>query len=319
MNKLDDKVPVCELCPFPGGAFMQADTSKWVHTLCSNWIPEVSTKKGRMQTLVHLDKKRYKLKCALCQGKKGACIQCSYGRCAVAAHPWCVLNKPQGFEKRIYKDDDVGSVFEIFCKNHASAVSDPIKPRPKSKNQPIAAPEEEEYVEPSKASGRGRKSEGGGRNSLARDDVIIARRLSMSHALVTSAAAKSDTTLSKPKPLSKLYDYDDDDDDADVGTQSKPIAGKGKGKGKSLASRNASSGSGISLSPRGGDPSRAFPLLTMSEWPGQAEGEVMDLDHFWNVVSTMYPEDQPPEVNHALTSVSSPQYLPVGNLSLSRR
>jgi hypothetical protein len=42
-------------------------------------------------------------------------------------------------------------------------------------------------------------------------------------------------------------------------------------------------------------------MLTMSEWPGQAEGEAMDLEHFWNIVSMQYPEDHPPEVGSWLT------------------
>lgn len=36
-----------------------------------------------------------------------------------------------------------------------------------------------------------------------------------------------------------------------------------------------------------------YPLLSLIEWPGQSEGEAMDLDHFWNVMSMSYPEDHP--------------------------
>jgi hypothetical protein len=36
-------------------------------------------------------------------------------------------------------------------------------------------------------------------------------------------------------------------------------------------------------------------VYTMSEWPGQNEGEAMDLEHFWNYVSMMFPEDHSPE------------------------
>jgi hypothetical protein len=34
----------------------------------------------------------------------------------------------------------------------------------------------------------------------------------------------------------------------------------------------------------------------LSEWPGQSEGEPIDLPHFWNVVSMMYPEKHSQEV-----------------------
>lgn len=32
-------------------------------------------------------------------------------------------------------------------------------------------------------------------------------------------------------------------------------------------------------------------VFTLSEWPGMAEGEAMDLEHFWNFVSMIFPED----------------------------
>jgi hypothetical protein len=39
-----------------------------------------------------------------------------------------------------------------------------------------------------------------------------------------------------------------------------------------------------------------FHVHTFSEWPGQAEGEPMDLPHIWNVISMMFPEDYSKEV-----------------------
>ena len=43
------------------------------------------------------------------------------------------------------------------------------------------------------------------------------------------------------------------------------------------------------------DPIKKFPLPTMTEWPGQTEGNPMDLEHFWKVISQYYPEDFPPD------------------------
>lgn len=40
-----------------------------------------------------------------------------------------------------------------------------------------------------------------------------------------------------------------------------------------------------------------FNVHTFSEWPGQAEGEPMDLPHIWNVISMMFPEDYSKEVS----------------------
>lgn len=39
-----------------------------------------------------------------------------------------------------------------------------------------------------------------------------------------------------------------------------------------------------------------FMVWILSEWPGQSEGEPIDLPHFWNVVSMMYPEQHSQEV-----------------------
>lgn len=44
------------------------------------------------------------------------------------------------------------------------------------------------------------------------------------------------------------------------------------------------------------DQQGGFIVHNFSEWPGQAEGEPMDLPHIWNVVSMMYPEDHSKEV-----------------------
>ena len=125
---------------------------RFAHSLCAVWIPEIfdvnpaldnnkdsskSKNKGdepqsAYLSLVNLDKKRFKLKCNLCSSK-GACIQCSYRRCTSAAHPWCVQKQPKGFTHRIIKGEDEALVWEIFCKAHAKAVTEPVKPKIKSK------------------------------------------------------------------------------------------------------------------------------------------------------------------------------------------
>ena len=137
----DNATPLCELCSNVGGALKKSDQGKWVHTLCCNWIPEVYVRdlgQGEFKvTLNQLDKKRYRLKCQLCTSK-GACIQCAYGRCASAAHPWCVHHCNKGWTKRVVKLPDGEPIWEMFCKQHASCVSEPVKPRPKPKPQPVA-------------------------------------------------------------------------------------------------------------------------------------------------------------------------------------
>ena len=79
--------------------------------------------------IVGLDKRRFGLKCTVCK-LKGACVQCSYGRCSTGAHPRCALANPaSGYTHRIIKNSDGGSDWEIFCKQHADAVKEAAKPK----------------------------------------------------------------------------------------------------------------------------------------------------------------------------------------------
>jgi NuA3 HAT complex component NTO1 len=94
INNQDPLTTICQLCSNTGGAYKPTDIKgQWVHSLCSLWIPEVyyqETKYGGALTLSLLSSTgqgRFRLKCGLCT-KKGASIQCSYGRCTAAAHPW---------------------------------------------------------------------------------------------------------------------------------------------------------------------------------------------------------------------------------------
>ncbi|KAJ1418821.1 PHD-zinc-finger like domain-containing protein, partial [Ochromonadaceae sp. CCMP2298] len=90
----DPATTVCELCAFSGGAYFRTKQGNWVHSLCVQWVPEVfvmdNGKKNPTVNTDYLDKKRLNLRCGLCK-TKGACIQCSYGRCTSAVHPWCVI------------------------------------------------------------------------------------------------------------------------------------------------------------------------------------------------------------------------------------
>ena len=84
----DPAKTTCELCSHVGGAYKVTDKGKWIHALCATWVPEVFVadvpQHPQPYTLQNLDKKRYKLKCALCNTTKGAAVQCSYGKCVTA-------------------------------------------------------------------------------------------------------------------------------------------------------------------------------------------------------------------------------------------
>jgi hypothetical protein len=73
------------------------------------------------------------------------------------------------------------------------------------------------------------------------------------------------------------------DGDDDNEATSSVAASTANGNGRAGAPARASQGAG------------GFPVLTMLEWPGQAEGESMDLEHFWNVIAMQFPEDHTAE------------------------
>jgi hypothetical protein len=415
---LDPSTMQCELCPFTGGAYKPTfKTGKWAHSLCSQWIPEtfitMDTKRpGNTEFpclhLLNMDKKRFKLKCALCHSSKGACVQCCYGRCTTSVHPWCVLKSPQGFTKRVVVNPEGETVWEIFCKVHADAVSEPIKPKPKSKMSvplPIedapssngfgtaySGKKESKYRDSYSGSG-GNANTGASSNSLASaayiygnssssNYIFSSKQLTMSHAknfsassllelkipnISTCSGAGAGATAPGSTEESQGYEYatyqesgetndyfneehenDDDDesdeeddsgddedgdsdDDADSDGNSfggkklrkkkqqkqQKSSGSKRGRkptnpsnnplskptssssGSSAAGTSSEAGALLSGSRTQSQPQTkqtTFPILNMLEWPGLSEGEAMDLDHFWNLVSGSYPEDHSPQV-----------------------
>lgn len=207
-----------------------------------------------------LDKSRLRLKCSHCHSTGGASVQCSYGRCVVAVHPWCCLNDPRGFTKRIVKTPDGDTLWEIFCKTHASAISDPVKPHTKKAQRPLQQlrhnNENSSEIEKIETSFSTEKLT----RDRSKDGVPKVMTLSMNHAITLQQ--KNSVGFSLPN---------------------------------STSSQSPSRANGLSIN-------RTFPIRTMSEWPGQSEGEGMDLDHFWNVISMYHPEDHPVEWLHFMKS-----------------
>ena len=123
----------CLLCGFEGGAFRRAtDGGKfigWVHALCAFWIPEVSISEDTgdisLTTLYSkAGRPRRSLTCSICNADKQACIQCSYGKCRAAFHPWCLLHRGKAIGARahirIHGKKETWSSYEAYCPKHAS-------------------------------------------------------------------------------------------------------------------------------------------------------------------------------------------------------
>ncbi|OMJ73733.1 hypothetical protein SteCoe_27526 [Stentor coeruleus] len=84
----DNKSGQCELCPITGGALKKIKGNIWAHVTCSRSLQENPGSDTELD-VKKIDKEKFKLKCFECGLKVGACIQCSYGRCATSFHVEC--------------------------------------------------------------------------------------------------------------------------------------------------------------------------------------------------------------------------------------
>lgn len=130
-KNLNPELVTCAICSHNGNALkITENPEKWVHPLCGNWIPDVFVDTNGVYNLSKIATVRYKIGCKICH-RKGAIIQCSYGRCAISAHPWCAVKEDHGFTHRLVKNPENprSLLWEIFCKTHANSVSEPVKPK----------------------------------------------------------------------------------------------------------------------------------------------------------------------------------------------
>lgn len=251
------------LCSNTGGAYKPTNVpGVWAHGLCATWIPEVfaTDHTGRVLNLDYLDAKRDRLKCSLCSSK-GTCVQCSFGRCTSAVHPWCCLTNPRGFTHRIVKNEKDDTVWEIFCKAHSHAVYEPIKPKAKAKSQTILIKSNHDGDSEGRA---GYSSE----SKFAQDTSAVRNRKSAN---------------------SRIIDSSSEDEGLGGGITKR----MGKGKVPTSSSNVEHSPAKFSQNSQG----KVSQFLSLSEWPGQAEGDGLDLDHFWNFASTAFPEDHSSDVS----------------------
>lgn len=118
----DDKPGQCELCPITGGALKKIKGNIWAHVTCSRSLQEDTTSDSELD-VKKIDKEKFKLKCFECGLKTGACVQCSYGRCATSFHVECrkdLLDK--------YTDGRGIKFCNVLCPGHkASKLSRIIK------------------------------------------------------------------------------------------------------------------------------------------------------------------------------------------------
>jgi hypothetical protein len=248
-----------------------------------------------------LDKRRFGLKCTCCKSK-GACVQCAYGRCSTAAHPWCALsNSSSEYTHRIIKNSTGGSDWEIFCQQHAGAVKEAAKPK---KNWGGG------YPSARKAGGKKRGGDSEDESDEYDDDGNDDRANSKQKkkgSTKKKAIGKSKGDESDPEfDPSDVHVYDDDFD----------LAASSRGRGRPRGSTKERgdytnladavfdqeywckmyADTQLALEEKDSKESdmrqKIFKVLTLSEWPGQNEGEAMDLSHYWRFIAMAFPEDQ---------------------------
>lgn len=198
---------------------------------------------------------------------------------------------PHGFTHRIVKDSQDQTLWEIFCRQHAFAVSEPVRPKPKCKNQPlpismeyseaITNQNEEDFDDSSDDSIKLRKSKSKSSPKKARKG----RR--------SSSGGSSGRPRGRPRQ-NVCYDESDDDDFGDNDGDDELSDDSDYGMDRKNKQK------GPREKPKTNDVNSRFKIYTMTEWPGQSEGEYLDLDHFWNIISMYYPEDHTNDVSHFL-------------------
>lgn len=127
----------CLFCPNEGGAFKQTNTNQWAHLLCAIWIPEVGVSNAiymePIDMIENVPKSRWKLTCAICKKRQGACIQCDNKHCFSAFHVTCA--KAAGLCMRMHSTQSEGVVLKAYCDKHtpkdhvAKQKVESIKPR----------------------------------------------------------------------------------------------------------------------------------------------------------------------------------------------
>lgn len=205
------------------------------------------TGKPSLLNLERLDQKRYKLKCALCT-KKGACVQCAYGRCTQGMHPWCAL-RSSVCTRRIIKGDEGILLWEIFCKTHAKSVGEAPKHRSKAKASKVHEDNDghDEMAYWSHEQAENEEKEPPKENSWKTSNWSSS---SVTDGDLVSKTASQLVTELMNQELSKNVVHLPDDQHTNQA------------------------------------------VVSLLEWPGMSEGEAMDLDHFWNYVSSYFVEDQ---------------------------
>ncbi|XP_070547071.1 PHD finger protein 14-like isoform X2 [Ptychodera flava] len=115
---------MCEMCPNNGGIFKETDTGRWVHVVCSLYIPGVTFGDVDKLSPVVLSEVQYSKwgarECCYCEderfAKTGIVIGCDAGMCRNYFHVTCAQRV--GLLSEASPDEDIADPFYAYCKLH---------------------------------------------------------------------------------------------------------------------------------------------------------------------------------------------------------
>lgn len=83
----------CYLCGNKDGLLKRSVCGKLCHTICVIFCYELTVQSGSADNLHCINRDRDDLLCLVCENKGGACVQCSFGNCLAAFHPYCAYKQ----------------------------------------------------------------------------------------------------------------------------------------------------------------------------------------------------------------------------------
>ncbi|ORZ14224.1 JmjC domain, hydroxylase-domain-containing protein [Absidia repens] len=113
----------CVLCTSLYPTDVETLEGRMVHRLCAESIPETyldqmeETGKWIVHGVKQIPAARWKLDCLYCHGKKGACIQCCFGKCCRSFHASCAKEAGATMERNM-DDDQSTLVYDAYCPLH---------------------------------------------------------------------------------------------------------------------------------------------------------------------------------------------------------
>ncbi|KAI8331725.1 JmjC domain, hydroxylase-domain-containing protein [Chlamydoabsidia padenii] len=110
----------CVLCTSRYPADIETNEGRMAHRLCAEsipetWLDQLDNGKWIVKGVKKIPNARWKLVCLYCHGKKGACIQCCYGKCYRSFHASCAKEAGATMTRGL---DQSTLVYDVYCPLH---------------------------------------------------------------------------------------------------------------------------------------------------------------------------------------------------------